>query len=151
MDIQNYSDLLEHSYSTYIDHSQQNETRLEYLATAVFGFITYERKQAEIITRKALEVAAAITNRTTFEYIENTDNRTWYLVMCNMPFFADKLEWGGSIRGAWWHPNTKKVFTLESYGFYDKDSDDEQICIQYFSDSDEWSRFIKAILAFATR
>lgn len=36
-----------------------------------------------------------------FEYIKNKEQYLNYLTMVNMPFLTDKLDWGGSIRGAW--------------------------------------------------
>ena len=59
----------------------------------------YDGDASERFALKMIEVIESIINRTTFDYQkENYDN---YLTMVNMPFLVDKLEWGGSIRGAW--------------------------------------------------
>lgn len=53
-----------------------------------------------LFARKAVEVCAAINDRQTFDYINDPNDYLWYLLMCNMPFFAERLECGISIRGA---------------------------------------------------
>lgn len=79
-----------------------NRVRMAWIGERLFGFCTYEEEFCAEMTRRALDVADAISNRYTFEYINNDENHRWYLLMVNMPFFENKLEWGTSIRGAWW-------------------------------------------------
>lgn len=97
---QDYRRMLEEGYGAIA--STEPIGRLEYLSDYIFNFTTYDGEMAELFACKALEVCAAISNRTTFDYIKDAEQYRWYLVMCNMPFFSDKLEWGTSIRGAWW-------------------------------------------------
>ena len=105
-------------------------------------FTTYESAAAELFAKKAVEVSDAITNGKTFDYIENEEGRIWYLLMCNMPFFADRIDWGTSIRGAWWnHGGT----VLSSCGLY---VGDEQLLDAKLS-GDEWREFMRAVVAFA--
>lgn len=79
-----------------------NRIRMAWIGEVLFGFCTYEEEFCAEMTRSALDVADAISNRYTFDYISNDENYRWYLLMVNMPFFENKLEWGTSIRGAWW-------------------------------------------------
>jgi hypothetical protein len=117
-------------------------SRLEYLSDYIFDFTTYEDEAAELFARRAIEVAAAISNGTTFEYIKRHEDRIWFLLMCNMPFFYPRLEWGTSIRGAWWkHEN----HTLESCGLFDGDTQLERLTFT----RDEWREFIWAVGEFA--
>lgn len=121
------------------------ESRLEYLAEYIFDFTTYEKEMAELFASKALEVCAAINEGRTFEHIrDNDDNRRWYLLMCNMPFFAKRIEWGTSIRGAWWGARPDRPITLNSVGLF---LDGEQITELKFT-NDKWREFIAAVLAF---
>ena len=60
--------------------------------------------------------------------------------MCNMQFFAGRLNWGGSIRGAWWDTNK-----LESCGLYEGE---EQVLALHFT-RQEWAEFAKALVVFA--
>jgi hypothetical protein len=141
IDLKDYAALLEHSY----DLTRSVRSRLDYIAAHVFDFTTYDNAQAELFACKAVEVINAIDKSTTFNYIENPVNYTWYLLMCNMPFFTGRLNWGGSIRGAWWDHDLKS-FTLKSCGFFD--NEEEQILEQTFT-HEEWLRFMQAVVAFA--
>lgn len=139
-DAPSYRELLEHSYelATYSDQV----SRLAYLSDYIFDFTTYDGEMAEIFARKALEVCRAINDSKTFDYIEDPDNYRWYLLMVNMPFFAGRLNWGTSIRGAWWDHADQ---TLETCGVW---RGDEQVPSMTFT-SDEWMRFVADLIAFA--
>lgn len=110
---------------------------LEYLSLYVFDFTTYDSDMDELFARKALEVCLAITEKTTYEYIQNEENYKWYLLMINMPFFQGKLDWGTSIRGAWW---SDQIFEIELTGFFDE----KKIVLT----REEWKEFIRAISDF---
>jgi hypothetical protein len=102
----------------YSSHATDRVTRLVYLANEFFGFTTYCSVVAEFLTTKALEVCEAIANRTTFEYNKDPENEKWFTVMCNMDFFKDKIEWGTSIRGAWWDDpilHNGEAYTLKEW------------------------------------
>jgi len=117
------------------------ESRLEYLSDEIFNFITYDSEMSKLFASKAVEVCKAINERTTFEYIKDTENYKWYLLMCNMPFFAQRTEWGTSIRGAWWRGSS-----YSSCGLF---NGNEQITDEIKFEADEWQKFINAIIAFA--
>lgn len=77
-------------------------SKFEFLAAEIFDFTTYDSEVDILWSKRMIEVLEAILNRKTFDYIQSSkENYYNYLTMCNMPFLADKLEWGGSIRGAW--------------------------------------------------
>lgn len=108
------------------------ESRLEYLSDEIFNFTTYDSEMAELLASKAIEVCKAITENKTFEYITDKENYKWYLLMCNMPFFAERIELGTSVRGAWWNAST---FLF--------DGDEIKFSVE------EWAKFINAIVEFA--
>jgi hypothetical protein len=141
-----YLKLFEESYK---EEQSDVNSKLEYLSFNVFGFITYDGGIDDLFARKAVEVCKAITLRETFEYIKDPENYKWYLIMCNMPFFKDKLNWGGSIRGAWWGAETsdpEKAYHIQSTGLF---YEGEQLCdVIYFTD-EEWIKFIRALIEFA--
>lgn len=137
------------SFKEMLEHSFQQErleadelSRLEFLALHVFGFTTYDSGMDELLAARAVQVAEAINDRQTFEYIKARDSYENYIVMCQMPFFADRLEWGTSIRGAWW--DTAGV-TLDSCGLW---QGGEQLKPMTF-DQASWMEFIRAVVAFA--
>lgn len=139
--LMDYGALLAHSFETERDRDPEL-TRQAYLAYHVFGFTTYDDSVAEYLEAYAIAVSEAITNQTTFEYIESSvEQYRWYIAMCNMPFFSSKIEWGTSIRGACW----KLDITLQSCGLWYGDA---QIDRLVFS-SDEWNDFIRAMALFS--
>lgn len=77
------------------------ENKLQYLGQYVFNFTTYDSEMDELFAKMMIETLTAIQNRTTFDYIKDETQYRNYLLMCNSPFLYDKLDWGGSIRGAW--------------------------------------------------
>ena len=142
-----YLKLLEYSYEIEKENSEcPPETRLAFLSESIFEFTTYDGEMDAFFGRKAVEVCAAINNHQTFEYIEDGDNYTWFLVMCNMPFFAERLEWGTSIRGAWWDAHHGKQIELRSCGLW---IGDEQLNGTLKFGADEWKLFIAAVVEFA--
>jgi hypothetical protein len=137
----NYQHLLEHSFA--VERKSPfcpPKSRLEFLSEHIFDFSTYHSGMSTLFARKAVEVCAAITHRTTFDFIEDDDSHQWFLLMCNMPFFATRIDWGSSIRGAWWSTPGK----LSSCGLWDED---KQLLDLPFSD-DEWKDFMVAIIEF---
>jgi hypothetical protein len=136
-----YRALLDHSFTTMcaLDNKM---SRLEYLSDYIFDFTTYDSAMGELFAAKALEVCAAINDRKTFDYIKDADNYRWYLVMVNMPFFAGRLDWGTSVRGAWWSHDDQK---LDTCGLW---RGDEQITDLEFS-REAWQCFTAALADFA--
>ncbi len=104
--------------------------------------MTYDADASELFARKAVEVCEALSLKKTFAYIEKQEGCIWYLLMCNMPFFEHRLEWGTSIRGAWWG----EPVSLCSCGLWTDGG--EQIQELKFSPP-EWGEFISAVVAFA--
>lgn len=147
MDKQDYLRMLEEGHVTTDECQGQGRTsRLEYLADHIFDFTTYEREMAELFAGKALEVCAAISDGKTFEYIKEPEGRLWYLLMVNMPFFADKLEWGTSIRGAWWGEPSHSRIKFDSCGLW---LDGKQLYEPMEFTRKQWEGFISAVREFA--
>jgi hypothetical protein len=146
MDKQDYLSMLEAGHAEIDAFQAQGRTsRLEYLSDHIFDFTTYETEMAELFATKALEVCAAISNRTTFDYIVDPDGRLWFLLMCNMPFFAGRLNWGTSIRGAWWDTSSPNETEFDAGGLW---LDGEQVTKPLTLSTDQWREFIAALLVF---
>ena len=139
-----YLKILESSYQDMLGFDQCLDSKLEYLSDYIFDFTTYDGEMAEVFATKALEVCKAITEKTTFEYIENNENRKWFLIMVNMPFFANKIDWGTSIRGCWWE--TYKGISLESCGLFI--GDEQQTTFEF--NEQQWTDFMAALQDFIT-
>ena len=75
-------------------------------------------------------------------------NQRWPsgLLMYNMPFFRYKLDWGTSIRAAFWSAGPNENIELRSCGLW---LDGKQFReTMEFTDA-QWHEFIAAVLAFA--
>ena len=137
----NYLKMLEHSFETTNKLIGDESSRLEYLSGSIFGFTTYDEAADGLFVCKAIEVCEAITNKAVYHYITTENNHIWYLLMCNMPFFIERIDWGVSIRGAWWDSDIE----LKSCGLW---VDGVQSLITKFN-RDQWEEFICAIIEFA--
>ncbi|BBB65868.1 hypothetical protein UNDYM_1615 [Undibacterium sp. YM2] len=137
-----YKHLLENSYHIQCELDEEM-SREAFLADYIFCFITYDSDMGEIFASKALEVCTAVSNQTIISYIENEDDYRWFLLMINMPFFAGRLNWGTSIRGAWWNHEGQ---TLETCGLW---RGNKQALLLNFT-RHEWKDFIAAMAEFST-
>lgn len=138
-----YLRLLEDSYKKYKTEGG-SRSKLEFLSGQIFGFVTYESLVATTMAKRALEVCVAIRDHTTFDYINEEENNLWYLVMVNMPFFESKIDWGTSIRGAWWDIYGDKTFTIDLYEFEVGGESLDRLDL----DKGQWSIFIGDMVEF---
>lgn len=100
--MKNYKKELDKLYNARMELDYKPNNKLEFIGNHIFGFTTYDSNIDELFAGKMIKVIQAILDRKTFEYIDKgEDNYINYLTMVNMPFLKDKLEWGTSIRGAW--------------------------------------------------
>jgi hypothetical protein len=78
-----------------------------------------------VVIGQTLEVCEVILNGKTVAYINESDaNYKNYITIVNMPFLRGKLEWGTSIRGAWFDESRSDYFyphekagELKTYNF----------------------------------
>jgi hypothetical protein len=141
-----YKTNLEQSYQFQKQTENPDLTRLGFLAGAVFDLTTYDAEMDDFFGRKAVEVCFAITHKKTFEYIKDPENYKWYLIMCNLPFFAERLEWGSSIRSAWWATNKSNTVELSGHGFVDQDG--KQYAEQFAFTLDQWNALMLGMIEF---
>lgn len=87
--------------------SEPDVTKEEFLMGHIFDFDTYDGDLDNFFCHLVVEVIEAILNRTTFDYIK--DNYKNYIIMVNMPFLKNKIDWGTSIRGAWFDAEHKDL------------------------------------------
>jgi len=102
---------IDNNYHEWVELSEHACTKLEYLGNVIFDFTTYSSDIDIIFAQKMVPVLKCILNRKTFEYIKDNDHHINYISMCNSPFLIDKLEWGTSIRGAWF--NDAKSYRID--------------------------------------
>jgi hypothetical protein len=144
-----YRRMLEEGYAAWRDVNPDGtpENRVAYLGDYIFGFTTYDADMSAEFATKALEVCRAITERKTFEYIKDRANYRWFLWVCNMPFFSCRLNWGTSIRGAWWDISTPNETDLDTTSFW---LNGKQLTEPLQFSTEQWCEFIAALLAFGS-
>jgi hypothetical protein len=100
---ENYTDKLNELYIEELEYGcVPPSCKMEYIGINIFGLTTYDEGLVIILGNRMMEVIECIVNRKTFEYQNiSQENYENYITMCNMPFLIYKLEWGTSIRGAW--------------------------------------------------
>ena len=103
-----YTHLLDEMYKGAIESDcVAPENKLEFVGNHIFDFTTYDSDLDVTFAKRMLEVVEAISNKTTFDYHgQSQEKYENFILMCNMPFLANKLSWGTSIRGAWFETGT---------------------------------------------
>lgn len=109
---------LDERYESHCSIMESSNTPEKYWPTSflsmdVFDFTLYDCEAEQTWAASMLRVIDCILNKTTFEFQGmSDDNYNTYLAMVNMPFLCNKLEWGGSIRGAWFATYGKREFKV---------------------------------------
>lgn len=142
----NYLKLLLESYERAKLMECPPSSRVEFLAVHLFGFTTYDAELDALFGKKALEVFQAISERSTLEYIKDSEQYRWYITMCNMPFFAERLYWGASIRGAWWSSIQPPV---ESSGLFMNGEQVSELVFGAGESVTDWKNFCSAVIEFS--
>ena len=81
--------------------SNSEPSKYQWAASRVFDLTTYDRALDELFVKDIIEVCKVIIERRNFEYIKNRDNYIKYIAVCQILDRFNWLEWGTSIRGAW--------------------------------------------------
>lgn len=91
-------------------------SKYEWAAGNVFDLTTYDGGLDELFVKTIVEVLKVIRDRHTFEYILDEQNYIKYILVCQLLNGFHWIEWGTSIRGAWfddYHPNCRVRPILE--------------------------------------
>jgi len=112
-----YLEMLEESYQESKENCFTCEppSKLNFIATQVFLIWTYDSSIEDKMGLEFLKICDVITKRNNFQFIESEESYELYLRTVSYPFFEDKLEWGSSIRAAWWKHNPVEI---DSCGLY---------------------------------
>lgn len=94
----------------YTDLIGYNESLTKYgFICDLFDVVTYDDELTERWGKAIVDVMRAIEQQKTFEYIEESDSQyEKYLIVVNMLNRCGMLDWGGSIRGAWFSYDSSK-------------------------------------------
>ena len=142
-----FKKLLNDGYNEVVKREEDYNCRTEvltkqaYLSDYIFDITTYSDELSDFYGEKCIEICKAMRESETFEYINDEENYKWFIILLNIPFFADRINWGTSIRGAWFEGEGE----YESTGLY---SDDKQIWKFVFTHED-FEEFIDTVIEFA--
>lgn len=118
-----------------------NNNKFLFIAAVVFDIHTYDDDLDESFTKHMIEVIDCILNRKTYEYIEKSrDNYINYCLMVNMPFLKGKLEYGASIRGAWFQEFSFPNDQEKEYEILPDIKIPKNEIIKFMSDLIEWAK-----------
>jgi hypothetical protein len=137
--------ILAHSYDMNSAWNDQ-ETRDSFLSNYIFGFSTYDSEMDELFVKRAVEVGNSIAERSTFEYIKDRTQYEWFVSMCHMEFFKERICWGTSIRAAFWNAGSNGLIEYETCGLW---IGEDQVTETMEFTLDEWNSFIAGIAEFA--
>jgi len=91
------------SHTQEFDKISEQSKRLAFLSSTVFGLTTYDLDLDIEFGKDIFEVMKVIYEKRNFEYIKDMNNYKKYILVCNLLDNNHWLEWGSSIRGAWFH------------------------------------------------
>lgn len=87
-------------YNDYMILTSSN-SKYEWAAGHIFTLSTYDGALDELFVKKIIEVCKVILGKQNFEYIKNEENYITYILVCQLLNNLKWIEWGTSIRGAW--------------------------------------------------
>lgn len=81
-------------------------TKYEWAAMNIFDLFTYDSSLDEKFVKTIIEVCKVILEKGNYEYISDEQNYDKYILVCQMLRRFRWIDWGTSIRGAWFEPDT---------------------------------------------
>lgn len=115
-------DIYKAHYKEICSQHDDKYSKYEWAADYIFDLTTYDADLDEKFVKDILEVCEVIADRYNFEYIEKNDNYTKYILVCQLLDHFKWIDWGTSIRGAWFDnlSNDRKDI-LEEYPIWFRD------------------------------
>jgi len=83
------------------DNYTESEIKKIFLSDAICNITTYDDDLSLEFGNMIYDTMEVIFERKTFEYIKHDENYIKYILSCH--FIEDWLDWGTSIRGAWFN------------------------------------------------
>lgn len=77
------------------------ENKYEWAASHIFNLATYDPDLDELFVKKILEVCRVILERKNYDYIRDDTNYITLISVCQRLNSLGWIDWGTSIRGAW--------------------------------------------------
>ena len=93
--------VLENYKASYDAQRSNCESKYEWAANYIFDLTTYDGDIDEYFVQTIIEVCEVILEKRNFEYIQFRTNYIKYIVVCQLLDKFGWIDWGTSIRGAW--------------------------------------------------
>lgn len=112
------------AYESYKEGVECCDNKYEWAASEVFGLATYDGALDKLFVERICDVCKYIAAGKTYEFIDMSDeNYTTYILVCQLLYKKNWIEWGSSIRGAFFYcscsPNP--IVNYVCFGPGDKD------------------------------
>lgn len=107
-------EIFEKQYKSYCKVVYDSDV-YDWAADEIFDLTTYDSELDKLFVETILDVCKVILARQNFEFIKDETAYVVYIVVCNMFEHKHWIEWGTSIRGAWFDENAKAEPIFESY------------------------------------
>lgn len=99
-------EIYEAHYKEYSSTFKHEVSKYEWASRNIFDLITYDEHIDEVLVKYCLIVLDTILYRTTYEFIKSEDNYIVYIVVCQLLNEFGWIDWGTSIRGAWFNDSS---------------------------------------------
>lgn len=94
--------ILKRDWDEYRNFRPFEVTKYEWLSENIFDLTTYDNSLNERFGKKIFDVCKTILDGATFEYIQKSEQHyVDYILVCQLLEKFRWIEWGSSIRGAW--------------------------------------------------
>ena len=106
----NVLELYRDDYKFECDNITRDCSKYSWAASEVFELTTYDRDLDEMFVKKIIEVCKVILENRAFDYIRDESNYVDYILVCQLLEHFHWIEWGTSIRGAWFEESHQKYY-----------------------------------------
>lgn len=113
-------DIYKAHYKEVCSWQDDEYSKYEWAANHIFDLTTYDGDLDEKFVKDILEVCEVIADRYNYEYIGNKDNYIKYILVCQLLDNFKWIDWGTSIRGAWFDNGDDPKVILEELPFFQK-------------------------------
>ena len=88
--------------------------KYEWAANHIFDLCTYDAALDEKFVKDIFEVCQVIIDKRNFEYQIDNNNYIKYILVCQILYHFNWINWGTSIRGAWFEDDSQKDILEET-------------------------------------
>ena len=100
--------IFEDEFAEHCDGAE-SENKYEWCSNYVFDLTTYDNELDEIFVKKIFEVCKAILEKRNFSFFKDNDEKyREFIIVCQLLCRLNWINWGTSIRGAWFDENRKE-------------------------------------------